>query len=712
MDILNYIAFFIAKIFITIGDITIFLAGSIFKIGLRIAHSIFVPLFFPHHKKKHVTKSSFPLKLKLFYFIFGTIFSGLFIFLPLSLFLVIQTLPNPNQLSLNFAPQATKIFDRHGTLLYSIYANQNRTVVPLSDIPKTLQQATIAIEDKSFYKNPAGFDISAIIRAAISDLTGGNFQGGSTITQQLIKSSLLTPQVSIGRKLQEIVLALWAEKIYTKDQILTMYFNQIPYGGTAWGVEAAAETYFGQHVKDLDLAQSAFLAGLPQAPTTYSPFGNSPHAWKKRQEDVLKRMQELGYITPQEEKDADAESLVFIDQQPPLLAPHFVMYVRDWLVKKYGIAVVEKGGLNVTTTLDLSTQNMAQNIVTQEVNNDAYLNLTNAATLITNPKNGDILAMVGSSDYNNSKDGNVNLTTAFRQPGSSIKIVTYSAALSKGFTAATILDDSPVSYPLTNGTTYSPVNYDSKFHGMVSLRIAFANSFNIPAVKTLNKIGLDTFVDFGRKMGLAHLQDAYHYGLSATLGAVDTNMIDMATAYGTVANEGKRIDLNPILKITDSRGNILEEKKNPDGVQVLDSGVAFIISNILADNGARMQEFGPNSPLYIPNYTVSVKTGTTDNKRDNWTFGYTPSKLVAVWVGNNDNSPMSQTLASGITGAAPIWHSIMTNLLKGKPDEKMKQPDDVIIKPCIGRQEYFVKGTENSVNCNFIPTITVSPTPH
>ncbi len=708
MHFLTKVVVSIASLLIFIGDVTLFCLWAPF----RIARYIFSVLFHHSRRKNHSTHYSFPLKLKLAYFFFGILFSGLFIFLPLSTFLVIQTLPNPDQLSLNFAPQATKIFDRHGTLLYAIYANQNRTVVPLSDIPTYLQQATIAIEDKTFYKNPAGFDMPSIVRAAISDVSGKGFQGGSTITQQLIKSTLLTPRVSLGRKLQEIILAIWAEKIYTKNQILTMYFNQIPYGGTAWGVEAASQTYFGQHVKDLDLAQSAFLAGLPQAPTTYSPFGESHTIWKKRQEDVLRRMRELGYISNQQEKDADAEALVFVNQQTPLLAPHFVMYIKNLLIEKYGLAVVEKGGLNVTTTLDLSTQNKAQKIVTQEVANDAYLNLTNGAALVTNPKNGDILAMVGSANYNNPKDGNVNLTTAIRQPGSSAKIITYTAAFTKGFTAATILDDSPVSYPLSNGTSYAPVNYDGKFHGRVSLRIAFGNSFNIPAVKTLNAIGVDTFIDLGKKMGLSHLQDASQYGLSATLGAIDTNMIDMATAYGTIANEGKRIDLNPILKITDSKGNILEEKKNPDGTQVVNNGIAFILSNILADNGARMQEFGSNSPLVIPNYTVSVKTGTSDNKRDNWTFGYTPSKLVAVWVGNNDNSPMSQNLASGITGAAPIWHNIMMQLLQGKPDEKMKQPDDVMNKPCIGRNEYFIKGTENSVNCNFVPPITVSPTPN
>jgi len=651
-------------------------------------------------RPRKVTYAPFSFTAKIKYFLLGSIFSFLFFAIPTVIFIIIETFPNPAVLSSNLAPQTTKIYDRQGTLLYQIYANQNRTLIPLSDIPLALQEATIAIEDKNFYQNP-GFDIQAIFRAALSDISGKGFQGGSTITQQLIKSSLLSSQRSLIRKIQEVILAFWAEHVYTKKQILTMYFNQVPYGGTAWGAETASQTYFGKSVKELDLAESAFLAGLPQAPTTYSPYGEDPSLWKKRQKDVLKRMKELGNITPSQEKDADEEVLQFETPQTPLFAPHFVMYVKDVLVRKYGLEMVEKGGLQVVTSLDLKTQDMVQNAVTNEVNQDEGLNLTNGAAVVTDPATGDLLAMAGSRGYDYPDEGNFNVTTAFRQPGSSIKLITYTAALSNGFTAATILDDSPVSYPsYPGGPLYSPVNYDGAFHGRIPLRIAFANSFNIPAVKTLDAIGVPTFVQLGRKMGLVHLEDAKQYGLSATLGAVKTTMLDMATAYGTIANEGRRVDINPILKITDGRGAVLEEKGSPTGEQVVDPGVAFIISNILADNNARTWEFGPNSPLKIDGYTVSVKTGTTDEKRDNWTFGYTPHLLVAVWVGNNDNSPMSQALASGITGAAPIWHTIMTGVLAGKPDEKPTQPANVVAKQCGLGIEYFLRGTD-TIDCGW-----------
>ncbi len=646
------------------------------------------------------------IKLRIKYFLFGGFFSLIFIFLPLLFLTFLQNLPNPKELSLREISQTTKIYDRNGLLLYQIFANENRTLVSLSSIPKDLINATIAIEDKDFYKNP-GFDINAIARAAIADASGKPIQGGSTITQQLIKSTLLTPEVSIERKIKEIILAIWTEKTYTKDEVLQMYFNQVPYGGTAWGVEAASEVYFGKNVKDLDLAESAFLAGMPQAPTTYSPYGESPTLWKKRQKDVLQKMQEQGYITYDQMLNALNESLSFLPPQTPIYAPHFVMYIKELLVRKYGLPLVEKGGLTVKTSLDLKLQDETQNIVATEVNNNSYLNLTNGAALITNPKNGDILAMVGSRDYNDPNGGNVNLTTALRQPGSSIKVVTYVAALSSSFTAATILDDSPITFP--GNPPYSPVNYDGAYHGKIPLRLAFANSFNIPAVKTLQKIGIGNMIDMGRKMGVTTWGEPNQYGLAITLGAAEVKMTDMATVYGTVANSGNKVDLDPILKITDYQGNLIYEKDGAEEKPVIDPGVAFIISNILSDNKARSLEFGTNSPLNIPNHIVSVKTGTSDNKRDNWTIGFTPSTLVAVWVGNNDNSPMSQTLASGITGAAPIWNKIMTGLLGNVSDAPLQVPGDVIQKPCLGRVEYFIKGTENLINCKILPTPSASP---
>lgn len=653
-------------------------------------------------KKKVRAIKIFPLPvgIKIKYFLVGSIFSLIFIFIPLVTVIFLQELPSPKQLSFQQVPLTTKIFDRNGTLLYQIYAQQNRTLVPLSSIPKHLQEATIAIEDKDFYKNP-GVDITAIIRAAIADASGKSLQGGSTITQQLIKSTLLTPEISIKRKVKEIILALWANSIYTKDQILEMYFNQIPYGGTAWGVEAASEVYFNTKASDLDLAQSAFLAGLARAPSSYSPFGESPNLWKKRQTEVLTKMEQYKYINSKEKEDALKEKLIFSSPESPIYAPHFVMYIKDLLVKKYGLGMVEKGGLQVITSLDLKTQNIAQEIVSTKVEENAYLNLTNGASVVTNPKNGDILAMVGSKNYSDLDTGNFNVTTALRQPGSSIKVITYTAALSNGFTAATILDDSPISYTSFGSPTYTPVNYDGKFHGKMSLRNALANSINIPAIKTLSKVGIPNMISLAKKMGITTWGDPNNYGLAITLGAGEAKMIDMATVYGTLANGGEKVNLNPILKLTDSTGNVLEEKRDDtiQKTQIINPGVAFIVSDILADNNARAMEFGSYSPLNIPNQYVSVKTGTSDNKRDNWTIGYTPNYVVAAWVGNNDNTPMSQYLASGITGAAPIWHDIMVNLLSNVSSNRAIAPSNIIQKDCLGGREYFIKGTENLVDC-------------
>lgn len=702
-----------------IGDVTIFFGSLLWKMLVfvpRTTSSLTHHMQFslPVHKKrkkkvKTLVRIRSSVGFKLRYFIFGTLFSFCFIFLPVIIFVIIKTLPDPTILSQQQFPQTTKIYDRNHVLLYQFYANQNRTLVHLRDIPLYLREATVAIEDKNFYQNP-GFDVIAIARAAISDLKHQGFQGGSTITQQLMKSTLLTSEQTVNRKLQEIALAFWTERLYSKDKILEMYLNVVPYGGTAWGVETASQTYFGKDVKDLDLAECAFLAGLPQAPSQYSPFGSNPTLWKARQKEVLRRMKDLGYIDATQESQALSEQLTFQSQPTPLLAPHFVMFVKDYLIQKYGLALVEKGGLTVTTTLDLATQNMAQKIVSQEVSKDGYLNLTNGAAVITNPQNGDILAMVGSIDYNNPDFGAVNIATSLRQPGSSIKVVTYAAALSHGYTPATIINDSPVAY--TNAwETYAPVNYDGRFHGNVTLRTSLANSFNIPAVKTLASIGIPMFVDYGHKMGISHLQSADHYGLSVTLGAAEVTMIDMATAYGTLANYGNRVDLNPILEADDYKGNILEKKTPTSGVPVVDPGVTYQLDSILSDNNARTLEFGPTSPLYFPGISIPVKTGTTDDKRDNWTDGYTKDRVVVVWVGNNDNSPMSPGLASGITGAAPIWHQIMSNLIGNKKGDIFTPPADIVSKPCNGRTEYFVKGTENNVTCMNYPTWTPAPQP-
>ena len=704
MKLLADVIVLILKALISIGDFLL----RVFEFAKLVKHKFRIK---PRKKFKiKKTKSvdifpgPIPNLIKFKYFVLGVFFSLVFFFAP-SLFLVfLGNLPNPKNLTQAEFAQTTKIYDRNGILMYQIYANQNRTLVFLNDIPQNLKNATIAIEDKDFYRNP-GFNLGSILRAAIANIKGEPLQGGSTITQQLIKSTLLTPERSLSRKVKEIILSFWADRIFSKDQILEMYFNTVPYGGTAWGVEAASQTYFGKSVGDLTLSESAFLAGMPKAPTTYYPYGEYPNLWRARQKEVLQKMADLGFIKKDEMKKAKSENLSFLSPQTPINAAHFVFYVKDLLVKKYGLPAVEKGGLTVKTTLDLKIQQMAQNEVADEVERSLRFNLTNGAALITNPKNGDILAMVGSRDYDDPDFGKVNITTSLRQPGSSVKPITYSAALSRGYTTATMLNDSPTTFGLP-GPSYTPVNYDGVFRGNVSLRIALANSINVPAVKTLQKIGIPVMVDLSKKMGITTWDNPGKYGLAITLGAVEVKMTDMATVYGTLSNLGKRVDLNPIIKVSDQKGDLVFEKKDYPQ-RVIDEGVAFIISNILSDNNARALEFGTNSPLKIPGFDVAVKTGTSDKIRDNWTIGFTPNFVVATWVGNNNGEPMSG-IASGITGAAPIWNKIMVSLLKDKPKEKFQIPDNVVSKNCLGRKEFFIKGTENSVNC-VLPSPSPSP---
>ncbi len=647
-------------------------------------------------------------------FTIGVILTVLFVFVPYNAWLFLKSLPNPQLLTQRDLDVSTKILDRNGQLLYEIYLDQNRTPVKLEDIPLIVKQATIAIEDQEFYYHP-GFSVKGILRAGTEIAIHKQIQGGSTITQQLIKSALLTPEVSVIRKTKEIILAFWAERLFSKDQIFEMYLNQVPYGGTAWGIEAAAQTYFHKSVHDLNLAEASLLAGLPAAPSEYSPFGNHPEKAIVRQNEVLDRMVVNGYITPDQKKQALAIPLIFAKPRIGIRAPHFVMYVKEILEKTYGQRMLERGGLRIVTSLDLGMQEKVEDIVKSHIDKLTSLQVGNGAAVVTNPRSGDILAMVGSRDYFDVvHDGNVNVTTSLRQPGSSIKVVTYTAALENGMTAATILHDAPVVYQSAGSPPYAPVNYDNTFHGPVPLRYALANSYNIPAVKTLATVGLPVMMEKAKQMGVnSWSNDPGRYGLALTLGGGDVTMLEMAKVYGTLANMGKRQDLRPILQVTDYTGKVLEDHRPSKSVDAVKADVAWIISHILADNNARASAFGPNSALVIPDHTVAVKTGTTNEKRDNWTIGYTPTYVAVVWVGNNDNSPMNQFLTSGVTGAAPIWHDIMTEILKGKPDEIVPKPESVVSLPCyFGKVEYFVSGTEPSGGrCAPIPTITTAPTP-
>ena len=633
---------------------------------------------------------------------------GLFsiILLILGIWFLTKDLPSPKQLEAREIPQTTKIYDRGSKLLYNIYTNQNRTVVPLSEIPQNLKHATIAIEDKDFYKHK-GFDIYGIARAARKTLFEGSLQGGSTITQQLVKSAFLTPERTVNRKVKELYLASRVEMAFDKDTILEMYLNQVPYGGTAWGVSAAAEQYFGKSVSDLTLAESAMLAGLPAAPSYYSPFGQDPERAKDRQKQVFRRMVEDGYITKEEADTATLEKLAYRTNTIDIKAPHFVMYVREYLAQKYGEAVVDKGGLKVTTTLDLDIQEKAQTIVRENIDKLKVHRASNGAAIVAKPKTGEILAMVGSRDFFDlENDGNVNVTIANRQPGSAIKPINYATALTKKLiTPATVIID--VATTFSGGPVpYRPVNYDGRYHGPVQVRFALANSYNIPAVKVLALVGVKDMIEMARKMGITTFQDESRYGLSLTLGGGEVKMTELAGAFAIFADGGEKVDFTPILKVEDSQGRVLEEYKERIGERVLPVEVAFLISSILSDNSARSAAFGANSLLKIDGKTVAVKTGTTDDKRDNWTFGYTPSYVVATWVGNNDNTPMNPAIASGITGATPIWNEIMTYLLNDKVNETFKVPSGVVSREvctltggtknegCAGRFEYFLAGTE------------------
>lgn len=634
----------------------------------------------------------------------GLLTIGVLVF---SIWFFTHDLPSPKELETRDVPLTTKIYDRNGQILYNVYTDQNRTIVPLVEIPTNLKKATIAIEDKDFYKHK-GFDIYGIIRAARQTIFGSTIQGGSTITQQLVKSVFLSPERTVSRKLKELYLAFRVETAFSKDKILEMYLNQVPYGGTAWGVSAASEQYFGKNVKDLTLGEAALLAGLPQAPSYYSPFGQDPKRSIERQKLVLKRMLDENYISREDYDKAIHEEIKFRTAGVDLKAPHFVMYVREYLAQRYGESIASKGGLKVTTTLDLNIQDEAEKIVKKNIEDLKALRVSNGAALVTKPKTGEILAMVGSKDFfDTSIDGNVNVTIANRQPGSSIKPINYALALFRGLiTPATVIMDVPTTFGAAGTTPYHPVNYDGAFHGPVQARYALGNSYNIPAVKVLALNGVVEFIKFAKEMGINTFEDPSRYGLSLTLGGGEVKMTEMATAFGVFSNEGIRQDLVPVLKVEDSKGRLLEEFKPKGGKRVLSKEVSFQISSILSDNSARTAAFGPSSFLNIKGKTVAVKTGTTDDKRDNWTIGYTPSYLVATWVGNNDNTPMNPALASGITGAAPIWNEIMKFILNDKVNEAFKVPSGIHgmeicsstgglkSEGCSNRFEYFIAGTE------------------
>ena len=627
-------------------------------------------------------------------FILGVLFTIIFVFIPSRIYSWFKELPNPELLVIKSAPQPTRILDRNGRLLYEIYIDKRYDPVKLDQIPQHVLDATLSVEDDEFYKH-GGFDIKGMIRAAKSTFFDDELQGGSTVTQQLVKNVLLTPERTLSRKVKELVLSVLVETKYSKDQILEMYLNNISYGGSAWGVQSASQKFFEKNVWELDVAEASLLAGLPTAPSVYSPLHGDMENVKSRQRYVLDRMWELGKISKEDAEAAFNEELIFVPQTEYIRAPHFVSYVRKDLESKYGKRFVNLGGLTVTTTLDLDLHEKVQKIVTEEVEKNGWLLISNGAAVVLDSRNAEILAYVGSVDYFKEGWGAYDVITSLRQPGSSIKPLTYALALESGFTAATIIEDEKVEYRIAGQPTYVPKNYDNKYHGKVTFRAALANSYNIPAVKVADAVGPDNIVSIGKEFGLSNWEVDGSYGLSVTLGGKEVKLLEHTNLFATFARGGKFKDTTPYLTILDGRGyNVYDDNRNER--IVVSSETAYIIWNILSDYNARIPAFGTQNFLNIPGKRVAVKTGTTDNIRDNFTMGFTPSYTAGVWVGNNDNTPLHRSLASGLSGAAPIWNQIMTVVLEDKSNEVMPVPEGVFTsydKKC-GKSEIFVKGTK------------------
>lgn len=613
-----------------------------------------------------------------------------------------KDLPDPSKFQKRQIAESTKIYDQTGeVLLYEIHGEEKRTIIPFAEIPDAVKKATVAVEDSGFYEHP-GLRLRSILRATWEDIKNLRFsQGGSTITQQLIKNSILTRERTLSRKIREVILSVQFERKYSKDQILEFYLNQIPYGSNAYGIEAAAQTFFNKSAKNLTLAEAAVLAALPKAPTYYSPYGDHSEELKARQEFILVKMAELNFVPRQEVEEAKKEKLDWVMKDGQnIKAPHFVMFVREYLNEKYGEDFVERGGLRVYTTLDWRLQQEAEKIISEgAAENEKKYKAANAALVALSPKTGQILAMVGSADYFNiEKEGNVNVAIRPRMPGSSFKPFAYAAALKKGFTPETIVFDVPTEFGTNseqcppepnfsndNKICYHPQNYDGKFRGPVSLRSSLAQSLNLPSVKTLYLAGINDTINLAENMGITTLKDRSRYGLSLVLGAGDVKLLELASAYGVFAAEGVKTPPVAILKIEKTNGEVLEEYV-PQKIRVLDEQTTRRITDILSDNEARAPMFGPSSPLYLGERPVAAKTGTTQNYQDAWILGYTPSLVAGVWVGNNRNQPMDRG-GAGISAAGPLWNKFMRLALEGTPIEVFNKPDLIqAAKPILNGQ--------------------------
>lgn len=603
-----------------------------------------------------------------------------------------KDLPNPQDVLEKPLDQSAKIYARdEETLLYEVFEEGKRTVVELDQISPHVKDAIIAIEDKDFYKHP-GIDLKAMVRIVwVALKTGGSrIEGASTITQQFIRNSLLTLDRTLSRKIKEIILSLELERRYTKEEILAFYLNQIPYGSNAYGVEAAAQTFFGKSAEDVSLAEAAILAAIPKAQTRLSPYGNNPDLLRQRQELVLKLMKDQGYINQEEFEQALEEEIVYQKQTQGIKAPHFVIYIKEQLEEKYGEDAIETGGLKIITTLDWELQEKAEEIVSKraEVNEQLY-GAKNAALVAIDPQTGEVLAMVGSRDYFDlENDGNVNVALRDRQPGSAFKPFAYATAFEKGYTPDTLLFDVRTEfnpYCVSSAVQgkdkfgldcYHPQNYDLKERGPITMRSSLAQSLNIPSVKTLYLAGINDSIELAQKMGITTLEDRDRFGLALVLGGGEVKLIDMTSAFGVFAAEGKRHEPYSIVRVEDVNGEVLEEHENERAKQVLDKDVARMINGVLSDNEARTPMFGASSNLYLGNIAAAAKTGTTQEYRDGWTIGYTPNLAIGVWTGNNDNTSMSRT--AGVSTAGPIWHDLMLFAMQDR--QKINFTSPTIIK--------------------------------
>ncbi len=612
-------------------------------------------------------------------------------------FLLIKDLPSPELLSSRQIPESTKIFDKTGkVLLFEVYDEERRTIIPFDEIPQDVKNATISIEDQGFYTHPA-FDLKSFIRAAIANvLHGWGSQGGSTITQQLAKNAFLSREKTITRKIKELILAFRLEKRFTKDEILYLYLNQIPYGSNAYGIEAASQIYFQKPARELTLAQSALLASLPQAPTYYSPWGKNVADLLNRKNLVLRNMEKLGYITEEEQLAAEQEELTFERPDSSIRAPHFSLAVKEYLDETYGEDFVRRAGLTVITSLDWELQQAAEKAVAEgAARNEQLYKGTNAALVAQDVKTGQILAMVGSRNYFDPEiEGNFNVATqALRQPGSAMKPFAYLTAFEKGYPADTILFDLKTEFDTTGDPekSYQPENFDHIFRGPISMRNALAQSINVPAVKTAYLSGLDTILKKMKLLGVTTLTERSRYGLSLVLGGGEVKLIELLKAYSALAAEGELHEQAMIISVADKSGKVLEEYED-QVVDVIEPQYARMINDILADPEARSPLFQGSFGLTVfAGHDVAMKTGTTNDYRDAWTFGYTPDLAVGVWAGNNSNQPMERQGGS-ILAAVPIWNAFLVEALKDQPGNTFTSPELVTVDKPMLNGEHLASG--------------------